>query len=123
MGDDGKLHFVDRTGADSALNFSSFSIDNIEAGAIGTLRDNYSSINMAFTPTSYDITSTTGVVTSPDGSLQTAWGDLKILKDGYYIWFGEDGVLKEGELTAGTTIKHTPFSDSTGASFALKIKK
>lgn len=78
---------------------------------------------MAFTPTSYNVSSVTGAVTSPDGSLQTSWGSVKILKDGYYIWFGSEGILKEGELAAGTTIKYTVLSDSTGASFVLKIKK
>lgn len=66
--------------------------------------------------------STTGQLTSPNGSMKSTWGNIEFLKDGHYIYFNTSSGVLEGDFKKGDKLSGGTAILGYSSVFAMKIK-
>ena len=66
--------------------------------------------------------STTGILTSPNGSMKSIWGEIEFLEDGHYIYFNTSSGVLEGDFKKGDKLSTGTAIGGYISVFAMKIK-
>lgn len=66
--------------------------------------------------------STTGMLTSPNGSMKSSWCEIEFLKDGHYIYFNTSSGVLEGDFKKGDKLSSGTAINGYISVFAMKIK-
>lgn len=66
--------------------------------------------------------STTGILTSPNGSMKSSWGNIEFLKDGHYIYFNTNSGILEGNFKKGEKLPTGTAINGYTSVLAMKIK-
>lgn len=68
------------------------------------------------------IDATTGMLTSPNGSMKSEWGKITFLKDGHYIYFNTNTGVIEKDFKKGESLLVGTSVNGFTTTFAMKIK-
>ena len=127
VGDDGKLHWVNKAGADSTLNFNPLSLDRIEDIVFGIERDSVWCAMASIAPGNIGATDiNNGMLDSINRTMSVAWGTITINVAGHYIYYLSGQGMYDKSLAVGDKLHPSNIILSTTlngiAWFCAKIK-